>query len=170
MKTRLESRTSGCQFDLAIHTLGLLVGIALLGGCVASQVQVPHSVRSPAKPKPTYCFDTVGHMNGSKPFIVGGTCCCTPTQELMDKYHAEGLLRDMQVKDLLLLYENAGIKTALDHHGCNNLCKWGPHVIKGGKCMVPPTPGTYNFEEVRFGIRYVPSTKTGAKQTTGGSQ
>jgi len=110
-----------------------------------------------------YCFDSVGHTPGSKPFIVGGTCCCTPTRELMDKYHKDGLLKDMELKGLLALYEQKGIKTALDHKGCNNLCQWGPHIIKGGNCMVPPTPATHNFEEVRFGMKYVPVEPPGKK-------
>ena len=32
----------------------------------------------------------------------------------------------------------------------------GPHVVKGGKCMTPPTPGTENYEEVLFGKVYMP--------------
>ncbi len=54
-------------------------------------------------------------------------------------------------------YRDAGIKTAADHQHCNNLCEWGPHVVKGGHCMVSPTSGTVNFEEVRFDSRYIPS-------------
>jgi len=62
----------------------------------------------------------------------------------------------MELGDLIALYEERGIKTALDHKDCNNLCEWGPHIVKGGKCMAPPTPGTNNFEEIRFGMKYVP--------------
>jgi hypothetical protein len=68
------------------------------------------------------------------------------------------------LKDLLALYEQRGVKTALDHKGCNNLCQWGPHIIKGGHCMVPPTPATYNYEEVRFGAKYVPVKPTKGKK------
>jgi hypothetical protein len=132
-----------------------------LAGCATPEV--PFAAKPNPGAAPVYCFDTVGHKPGSKPFIMGGTCSCTPTQALMDKYHADGLLMDMQLKDLLALYEQKGIHTALDHQGCNNLCQWGPHVVKGGHCMVPPTPATCNFEEVRFGIKYV-EAETGKKK------
>ena len=103
-----------------------------------------------------HCFDSVGHTPGAKPFVLGGTCCCTPSAEVLADYKKHGHVQaDMTLEDLVALYGKEGIKTELDHKGCNNLCKWGPHVVKGGKCMVPPTPGTYNFEEVRFGTRYV---------------
>ena len=128
---------------------------AAAGGCAAKER--PFEPKPAERPAPVYCFDTVGHMPGAKPFVLGGTCCCTPTQELMDKYHADGLLLDMTLPDLLRVYEKRGIKTGRDHTNCNNLCQWGPHVVKGGHCMVAPTPGTENFEEVRFGIKYVPA-------------
>lgn len=127
---------------------------ALLAGCVTPNKESPF-VADATSWIPAFCFDGVGHTAGAKPFILGGTCCCTPTKQLMDQYHADGLVRDMELKDLLALYEQKGIKTALDHNHCNNLCQWGPHVIKGGNCMVSPTPGTYNFEEVRCGLKHV---------------
>lgn len=163
MNRKLENNLQCFERREVIKYLGLLWVSFLLDGC-ATPTQVPYVAKPTSMPAPAYCFDSVGHIPGSKPFILGGTCCCTPTKELMDKYHADGLLLDMQLKDLLSLYESAGIKTALDHHGCNNLCQWGPHVIKGGKCMAPPTPGTFNFEEVRFGIRYAPAPTSTAKK------
>ena len=131
----------------------VLALVVLLAGCATKEIAFVAD-KGP-RPAPVYCFDSVGHMPGSKPFILGGTCCCTPTQALMDKYHADGQLQDMQLAGLLALYEEKGIKTELDHKACNNLCLWGPHIVKGGKCMVPPTPATFNFEEVRYGLRHV---------------
>src|ERR1017187_5508293 len=93
------------------------VMVLLLIGCVSEH---PFVADTTARTQ-VICFDTVGHTPGAKPFILGGTCCCTPTQELMDRYHADGLLKDMKLKDLLVLYEQKGIKTALDHNHCNNL-------------------------------------------------
>lgn len=106
-------------------------------------------------PSPIYCFDSVGHKKGAGPFVLGGTCCCTPTEELVAQYHRDGHIRNTNLDGLIKLYEEKNIKTALEHQGCNNLCQWGPHVVKGGYCMVPPTPGTANFEEVRSGYKYV---------------
>lgn len=148
-----------------------LIGAIILGlaGCAGPQ-QRPFQAKPTTRPAPVYCFDGVGHTPGSKPFILGGTCCCTPTQELMDKYHADGFLTDMTLQDLLKLYQDRGIKTALDHKGCNNLCEHGPHVVKGGKCMVPPTPGTANFEEVRYGMKYVPVEEAENKKGEGSTE
>ena len=81
----------------AVISLGLVV---LLAGCAS---EPPFTAKSPVPPQPVYCFDGVGHLSGAKPFILGGTCCCTPTEELMAKYHADGLLQDMQFKNLLAL-------------------------------------------------------------------
>ena len=125
-----------------------------LAGCTTPEV--PFVADKGPRPAPVYCFDSVGHTPGSKPFIMGGTCCCTPTQALMDKYHADAQLQDMQLAGLLALYEERSVKLLSDtHKGCNNLCQWGPHIVKGGKCMVPPTPATFNFEEVRYGLRHM---------------
>ena len=151
MKTEISRRRAMALFS------GGLTGLLLVPGCATKEQ--PFVMKSAADWKPVYCFDSVGHTPGAKPFILGGTCCCTPTQELMDKYHADSLLTDMQLNDLLALYQQKGIHTALDHKGCNNLCQWGPHVVKGGHCMVPPTPATHNFEEVRFGFKRVPLNK-----------
>ena len=141
-----------------IGTASLMVS----GGCA---IEVPYAPRPDAKPVPVYCFDSVGHMPGAKPFVLGGTCCCTPSEAVVGDYKQHGHVpQDMTLQQLIALYERDGIKTALDHYGCNNLCKWGPHVIKGGKCMAPPTPGTYNFEEVRFNMRYTPVVKPETKR------
>ena len=131
-----------------------LIITAVLSGCAARQV--PFESKTLEKPKPVHCFDAVGHMPGTKPFIFGGTCCCTPTPELMEQYHRDGFLLNMQYEDLVRAYQERGIQLeSVSHTGCNNLCEHGPHVVKGGKCMASPTPGTVNFEEVRFGTRYV---------------
>ena len=101
--------------------------------------------------KVAYCNDHTGHVPGSIPFVLGGTCCCTPTQELIDAYHRDGLLPDYDLSRLIQLYEGLGIQTVRDHRDCNNQCSWGPHVLQGGKCMVPPTPGTQHYEEIITG-------------------
>jgi len=107
--------------------------------------------------KVIYCNDYTGHLPGTKPFIFGGTCCCTPTLELMDAYHRDGFLLNYSAAQLLDVYESMGIQTIYDHHDCNNCCKWGPHILQGGKCMVPPTPGTRHFEEIITGRFQVPA-------------
>ena len=103
-----------------------------------------------------YAEDHLGRISQANrpvlfPFVLGGTCCCTPTQELIDAYHRDGLLLDYDLGRLIQLYEGLGIQTLRDHRDCNNQCSWGPHVIQGGKCMVPPTPGTQHYEEIITG-------------------
>jgi len=103
-------------------------------------------------PEIIYCFDTVGHIPGSTPFIQGGTCCCTPSVDVLADYQANGYYSDdFTVEDLISEYKRAGIITALDLEYSNNYDSYGPHVVLGGKSMVPPTPGTQNYEDVIFG-------------------
>ena len=100
-----------------------------------------------------HCFDGVPHQPGSKPWILGGTCCCTPNDELIEIYHREQICLEYSADDLIELHRRKNIKLIYDHTNCNNLCEFGPHVTKGGRCMVPPTPGTRNYEEIVAGIR-----------------
>lgn len=120
-------------------------------GC-AAKPPPPYVPAHRDQPAMAHCFDGLPHMDGSLPWILGGSCCCTPSEQLMAKLHADGLCQGMDAQALIALYHEKGIQLATDHAGCNNLCQHGPHVVKGGKCMVPPTPGTRNYEEVVTGI------------------
>ncbi len=131
----------------AAMMLGLLV--ILLSGCGA---QIPY-VHKSVEPLPVkYCNDATGHIPGGQPWILGGTCCCTPRESLMQQYREDGFCLDMSLDDLIAMYRDAGIVTDLDMRGTSNLDEYGPHVVKGGKSMVTPTPGTRNFEEVVSGV------------------
>jgi hypothetical protein len=134
--------------------LGAVVSTMLMAGCVASQSVSQRQVFYPKPETPpaiSYCFDTVGHVSGAKPFLLGGNCVCTPTAAVLKDYQAHGYFSGLSLDELIQMYRERGIQTALDHQGCNNLCQWGPHLVKGGSCMVPPTPGTTNYEEVISG-------------------
>lgn len=112
----------------------------------------PYVAKDIKGPEVLHCFDTVGHKRGTFPFILGGTCCCRPTRELLEMYQEDGFLQDYDLAGLLEEYEKKGI--VLEHDNgwpCNNQCKDGPHLIFGGKCMVPPTIGTQNYENVITG-------------------
>ncbi len=102
-------------------------------------------------------------MSGARPWILEGTCCCTPTSKLIEEYHKAGL--GIALEDLIKKYKEAGITTDLDHKNCNNCCDHGPHVVKGGKCMATPTMGTSNFEEVISGI-FTQKESNGKKKLT----
>lgn len=143
--------------------LALISSIALLVGC--GEKKPAFQARPAEAPAWVYCFDTTGHKSGAKPFILGGTCCCTPSEALLATYHAEDTVpTTVNLQHLVEMYNEANIRTALDHQACNNLCQWGPHVVKGGHCMAPPTPATFNYEEIRFGAKYVPTEPTGKKK------
>ncbi|MFQ5653252.1 MAG: hypothetical protein ACE5GW_00800 [Planctomycetota bacterium] len=140
-----------------IPTLALLLFTGVLAGCSVPEDRTwrhtpPHPDRlypPPESPPPIgICTDAIGHQPGSRPFIFGGTCCCNPTVELLDAYHRQGILEGWTVDALRSAYGTRGIATLEDHRDCNNLCRFGPHLVKGGRCLVPPTPGTLNHEEV----------------------
>jgi hypothetical protein len=106
----------------------------------------PYVAKNIAAPEIVHCFTTIGHKRGTFPFILGGTCVCTPTQELMEAYHSDGFVVDYDLHRLIQEYERRDI--VLEHENgwqCNNQCKFG------GKCMVSPTVATQNFENVATG-------------------
>lgn len=110
----------------------------------------PYRAKVATPPTVTNCFDTVGHR-GFKPFVLGGTCYCNPVPAQIAAWQKEGYFVDQTPEAILAMYSERGVKTVHDHRNCNNTCEWGPHVVKGGKCLVPPTPMTDNFEEVATG-------------------
>lgn len=132
-----------------------MVGVAALGlsaGCEAPYRPLPYAPKAPVAPKMLACHDGVGHVQGNKPWVLGGTCCCTPTRENYERHVADGTIeRSMSYEQYLALYAGKGVATDLDHKGCGNLCQKGPHVLLGGKCMATPTPGTWMYERVTYG-------------------
>ena len=124
--------------------------VAAIIGC--EQPPGPFVPKSQVSPTVVYCNDQTGHKPGSQPWIFGGTCCCTPTDALMDQLHKDGFCVGMTADDLADKYKAAGIALkGPGHQHCNGLCKNGPHVVLGGKCMCPPTPGTEYYEKVVTG-------------------
>lgn len=112
----------------------------------------PYVAKNLDSPELVHCFAAIGHKRGTQPFIFGGTCVCTPTKELLKAYHADGFLRNYNLRRLVAEYENRGIVLAHENGWqCNNQCKQGPHIVFGGKCMVSPTVATQNFENVATG-------------------
>ena len=135
------------------------IGLSVFGvvaGCSTPPTQYyfnPYLGKGGQPPEIKHCFDTIGHKRGTYPYILGGTCCCLPTEELLEQYHEDGfLLEYTSVAELEAVYAEKEI--LLSHaHGwaCNNTCDDGPHVVFGGKCMVPPVVGTQNYENVAAG-------------------
>lgn len=130
--------------------LVLLVAAAALVGCETPPR--PFVPKSETPPAVVYCTDASGHKAGAQPWILGGTCCCTPTPELMKKLQADGFCAGMSADDLIALYHKKKIELAGDNHDrCAGLCKAGPHVIYGGHCMAPPIRGTLYYERITLG-------------------
>jgi hypothetical protein len=142
------------KYLLGIFTLVMLL---VVSGCAPTAfIPKPELPTNPIK----YCTSAIAHISGSKPWIQGGTCCCKPTDALIEQFHKDGFCIGMNTDDLIKAYHDAGIVLDVDHTGCNNMCDHGPHVVKGGKCMSTPTPGTKNFEEVVMGVwEQVPEKK-----------
>ncbi|MCE1187883.1 MAG: hypothetical protein LWX56_01980 [Ignavibacteria bacterium] len=130
--------------------LGIIVTILfVIQGCVSAPEFTPRAKKGPAI---KYCNDITGHVKGAAPFILGGTCCCTPTKKMYDVNVAEGTIaKTVSYEEYLKMYKDKGITTDLDHKGCNNACEHGPHVVLGGKCMATPSVGTLNYEKVVSG-------------------
>ncbi|MBA4311148.1 MAG: hypothetical protein C0417_00810 [Chlorobiaceae bacterium] len=114
----------------------------------------PFLARNSSSPPLIYCNDATGHKTGATPIVLNGACTCTPTENHYNRCLKEGTINSTLIyTQFLELYTSKGIKTDLDHRGCNNRCQWGPHVVFGGKCMATPTPGTLNYEKVISGIQ-----------------
>ena len=138
----------GTERCLAIFVAVILAGITI--SCEAPPT--PFVPKSLAPPGIVHCNDYTGHKGGTKPWIMGGTCTCTPSKELMERLHADGFCIGMSEADLRAKYQQAGINLRRPGHmRCNGLGEGGLHVVLGGKCMCPPTPGTEYYENVVTG-------------------
>ena len=139
------------------------LAVWLLAGCETPPG--PFVPTSAIAPDVVYCNDCTGHKPGTQPWIIGGTCCCTPSQELMQQYHADGFCQGMTAEDLRKMYEEAGIVLASPEcQFSNGLGPGGHHVVMGGKSLIPPTPGTEYYEMVVTGQRPPGSRQQTAKK------
>ena len=139
-----------------------LAGICMLAAFVGCEAPPsPFVPKQAVAPKVVYCNDHTGHKAGAKPWIMGGTCTCTPSAELMRKLQADGFCQGMSADRLRAMYEKQGIALRGDGHmWCNGMCEAGPHVVLGGRCMCPPTPGTEYYEKVITGKGAPPREQT----------
>ena len=125
-----------------------IVTLTIMTGCAKK----PFLAKSLTPPPIIYCFDTIGHIAGNKPYILGGTCLCTPNHKNVCIWQADGYFTGMSSDAVRQLYLDKGYKLSDDQHrSCNNCCEFGPHVVEGGSCFVPPTPGTPHYEAIATG-------------------
>ena len=134
----------------ALLAAGACAGGLGIAGC--EKPPGPFVPKAAVPPKIVHCNDHTGHVPGSKPWVRGGTCCCTPSEPLMQLLHKDGFCTGMTADGLRREYEAKGIALrGPGHMFCSGLCERGPHVVLGGKCMCPPTPGTDYYERVVTG-------------------
>ncbi len=142
----------------------LLLAALIASGCAApideswrGSPQLPFRTVPPPETAPlVHCNDLTGHVEGAIPWVFGGTCLCNPSLAVLHDFKAHGILTTWAADTLEAYYRSRGITTLSDHRDCNNLCDHGPHLLKGGRCLVPPTPGTLNWEEVVTGAFALP--------------
>ncbi|HUS45770.1 MAG TPA: hypothetical protein VM219_07035 [Phycisphaerae bacterium] len=140
------------QVGVGLVVLAVCAAMAALAGCGPAYKPLPYVPKPATAPEILCCHDGVGHVKGNEPWILGGTCCCTPTRENYNLHISQGTIpRSMSYEEYLALYKKRGIVTDLDHKGCGNLCSHGLHVILGGKCMATPTPSAWMYECVTYG-------------------
>ncbi len=94
--------------------------------------------------------DVTGPIVGTYPYILGGTCVCTPGKDVLETYQADGYLLDYTVEGLRDLYRMEGIvaqplpakkETVPTYH----------HILEGGKLLYTPMPGSAGFERLTYG-------------------
>lgn len=74
------------------------------------------------------------------PYILGGTCVRTPSEEVLSYYQAAGNLTDFTLADLRELYRLEGIALTRTDPGFG-----GRHVLEGGVSLATPLEGTAGF-------------------------
>lgn len=93
--------------------------------------------------------DVTGPIAGTWPYILGGTCVCTPSPEVLATYHAGGYLLDYSLEDLRDLYRLEGIVFDPLPYAPGNDDTW-THVLRGGRLLQAPIPGSAGFEELTY--------------------
>jgi len=133
------------------RSLGVLLLVLLISACQPYK-PMPYVPKDGKAPDPIVCHDGVRHNPKYKPWIMGGKCCCTPTEANFNLHKQNKTIEgSMTYKQYLQLYTDKGVVTDLDHKDCGNYCQKGPHVVMGGKCMATPVQGTKMYETVTYG-------------------
>jgi hypothetical protein len=133
----------------------VLTTVSLLAACSKPSRYIlnPYQAKDEVAAPIVHCFDAIDHKQGSYPHILGGTCCCHPTEERLASYQQDGFLIDYDLEQLFNEYEQKNIILEHEHEWkCNNQCKEGPHIVHGGNCMVDPVVGTQNYENIITGF------------------
>lgn len=89
-----------------------------------------------------YANDATGALDRPElPWVLGGRCVRSPSQDLLREYRAAGLPEWVTVGDLRIMYEEEGVAISGWSAGVPN----GVHVLEGGDAMYAPVPGSVGF-------------------------
>ncbi len=95
--------------------------------------------------------DVTGPIIGTYPYILGGTCVCTPTADVLASYQAGGYLQGWLLDDLLDLYRAERIVFA-PLPASSETTKTYHHILRpGGRLLFTPVPGSAGFETSTYG-------------------
>ncbi len=98
----------------------------------------------------THPNDVTGPLPDSFPYILGGNDVETPTEEILDQYHANGYLKNKSLGTLLDFYREEGIVFAplpANHLTTDTY----HHILRGGRLLYTPVPGSKGFEDLTYG-------------------
>ncbi|MCX5658447.1 MAG: hypothetical protein NTW19_01840 [Planctomycetota bacterium] len=92
-----------------------------------------------------YANDATGPTAGPQlPYILGGHCVRTPSQQALDDYRKSGFLRETTVEELAALYRAEGIAFDVREEGGVP----GLHLLEGGRSLASPLAGTLGFNRL----------------------
>ena len=106
---------------------------------------------------PQYANDMTGPLRTGPtlPFILGGACVRTPSEETLAEYHRAGLPDWVNLADLERMYAEEGIVTPAAAG-----YPIGRHVLEGGDALYTPAAGSQGFERL-FYQSHLPYTPAG---------
>lgn len=93
--------------------------------------------------------DHTGPIPGTYPYILGGTCVCTPSYEVLENYQASGYLRNYTLENLLDLYRYEGIIFEPRPLASDTVDTYR-HILDGGKLLYTPIPGSAGYERLTY--------------------
>lgn len=101
-----------------------------------------------------YSNDETGETVGAQlPYILGGTCVRTPSEEVLSSYQRSGYLAGWTLNDLMDLYREEGI--VISGLTMESERQLGRHILEGGNALYTPRVGTTGFARL-YGQRHGP--------------
>ncbi len=110
--------------------------------------QTPQYVRAPLPPaRVVACLDGMSCSVGSRPALLGGQDFRVPSERVLAEWHAAGHFSTDGLFAVAERYRSQGY--VLPGDGDPRQC--GRHAAEGGRCLIPPLPGTPLFDRIVSG-------------------